>query len=114
MIKTSNIMMIMGQPAVINFEAEIGAFRGKFLNVSGYCDFVANSIDGLRQQGEISLTEYLKDCAEEGIEPYCQEYLERLTLRVSSRLGSRLTAIAKQHAVSKNQLIVDVLEREFA
>jgi predicted HicB family RNase H-like nuclease len=49
-----------------------------------------------------------------GIDPYCQEHQERLTLRVSSRLGSRLSAIAKQHAISKNQLIVDVLEREFA
>jgi predicted HicB family RNase H-like nuclease len=43
-----------------------------------------------------------------------QQHQERLTLRVSSRLGSRLSAIAKQHAISKNQLIVDVLEREFA
>jgi predicted HicB family RNase H-like nuclease len=114
MIKTSNNMMIQGQPAVNNYEAEIGAFRGKFLNVSGYCDFVANSIEGLQQEGEISLAEYVKACEEEGIDPYCQEHQERLTLRVSSRLGSRLSAIAKQHAISKNQLIVDVLEREFA
>jgi predicted HicB family RNase H-like nuclease len=60
MIKTSNIMMIQGQPAVINYEAEIGAFRGKFLNVSGYCDFVANSIEGLQQEGE--MWGDLRDC----------------------------------------------------
>lgn len=43
-----------------------------------------------------------------------EEEQERLTVRISSRLGSRLTAAAKQHSISKNQPIVDVLEREFA
>lgn len=114
MVKTSNIMIVQGQPAVINFEAEIGAFRGTFINVSGYCDFVADSIEGLHQEGEVSLKEYLQDCQEEGIEPFKEEQLERLTVRVPGRLGARLTALAKQQAISKNQLIVDVLEREFA
>ncbi|MBZ0058700.1 MULTISPECIES: type II toxin-antitoxin system HicB family antitoxin [unclassified Leclercia] len=114
MNKSSNIMMIQGQPAIITFEAEIGAFRGKFINVSGYCDFVADSISGLQREGEISLAEYLQDCREEGIEPFREEQQERLTVRVSGRLGARLTAVAKQHAMSKNQLIVEVLERELA
>jgi hypothetical protein len=30
------------------------------------------------------------------------------------RIDSHLTLVAKQHAVSKNQIIVDILEREFA
>ncbi|QDK17615.1 MULTISPECIES: type II toxin-antitoxin system HicB family antitoxin [Leclercia] len=114
MNKASNIMMIQGQPAIITFEAEIGAFRGKFLNVSGYCDFVADSIAGLHKEGEISLAEYLQDCREEGIQPFREEQQERLTVRVSGRLGARLTAVAKQHSISKNQLIVEVLERELA
>lgn len=53
MNKTNNIMMIKGQPAMVTFEAEIGAFRGKFLNVNGYCDFVADSINGLYQEGRL-------------------------------------------------------------
>lgn len=114
MTKTSNIMTINGQPAVVTFEADIGAFRGKFLNVNGYCDFIADSIDGLHREGEISLTEFLQDCEEEGINPFRDDEQERLTVRVSGRLGSRLTAVAKQHSISKNQLIVEVLEREFA
>jgi len=114
MNKTNNIMMIKGQSAMVTFEAEIGAFRGKFLNVNGYCDFVADSINGLYQEGETSLTEYLQDCEEEGIKPFREDEQERLTVRVSGRLGSRLAAAAKQHSISKNQLIVEVLEREFA
>lgn len=114
MSKNNNIMIIKGQPAVITFEAEPGAFRGRFLNVNGYCDFVSDSINGLRREGEISLAAFLQDCEEEGITPFREEEQERLTLRVSGRLGMRISAVASQHAISKNQLIVQILEREFA
>ncbi|MDQ9660266.1 type II toxin-antitoxin system HicB family antitoxin, partial [Serratia marcescens] len=50
---TPNTMEIAGQPAVISFVPELGAFRGKFLGLSGYCDFVSDSIQGLKQEGEI-------------------------------------------------------------
>lgn len=62
----------------------------------------------------MSLSEYIRDCEEEGIRPFRAEEAERLTVRVSGRLGSRLTTVAKQHSISKNQLIVEVLEREFS
>ena len=44
--KTPNSMEIAGQPAVINYVPELNAFRGKFLGLSGYCDFVSDSIQG--------------------------------------------------------------------
>ncbi|WP_437889994.1 type II toxin-antitoxin system HicB family antitoxin [Phytobacter sp. V91] len=115
MNKASNIIDIKGQPASITFEADINAFRGKFLNVNGYCDFVATSIEALLREGENALEEWLVDCKEDGIAPFREEEEQkRLTLRVPMRIDSRLTLVAKQHAVSKNQLIVNILEREFA
>ena len=42
--KTPNSMEIAGQPAVINYVPELNAFRGKSLGLSGYCDFVSDSI----------------------------------------------------------------------
>ena len=113
MNKKSNIMNIHGQPAVVTFEADIGAFRGKFLNVNGYCDFVADSIEGLRREGKKSLAEWLADCKEDGIAPYkAEEKQKSFTLRYPGSLEPRLTAVAQQHAVSKNQFIVELLERE--
>lgn len=47
---TPNTMEIAGQPAVISFAPELGAFRGKFLGLSGYCDFVSDSIQGLKKR----------------------------------------------------------------
>lgn len=49
--KTPNSMEIAGQPAVINYVPELNAFRGKFLGLSGYCDFVSDSIQGLQKEG---------------------------------------------------------------
>ncbi|PHM37327.1 type II toxin-antitoxin system HicB family antitoxin [Xenorhabdus innexi] len=63
-------MMIDGHPASVIYEAEIKAFRGEFLDVTGYCDFVAYSIEGIEKEGQISLTEYVKTCMEEGINPF--------------------------------------------
>ena len=45
-LKTPNSMEIAGQPAVITYVPELNAFRGKFLGLSGYCDFVSDSIQG--------------------------------------------------------------------
>jgi predicted HicB family RNase H-like nuclease len=113
MIKGSNIMTIEGHPASVTYEAEIKAFRGKFLDVTGYCDFVASSTEGLEQEGKISLMEYVKTCEEEGIAPFQQEEkLKSFTLRYPGWLEARLNAATKSHSVSKNQFIVQLLERE--
>ncbi len=46
-MKVQNTMVVAGQQAVISYVPEIGMFRGKFLGLSGYCDFVSDSIQGL-------------------------------------------------------------------
>ncbi|EAX8328940.1 toxin-antitoxin system HicB family antitoxin (plasmid) [Salmonella enterica subsp. enterica serovar Muenchen] len=113
MIKGNNIMTIDGHPASVAYEAEIKAFRGKFLDVTGYCDFVSNSIEGLEKEGKISLSEYIETCQEEGIAPFREEdKLKSFTLRYPVWLEARLTAVTTSHSVSKNQFIVQLLERE--
>lgn len=52
MIKSTNIMTIEGHPASVAYEDEIKAFRGKFLDVNGYCDFVSDSIEGLKKKAQ--------------------------------------------------------------
>ncbi|WP_272670348.1 MULTISPECIES: type II toxin-antitoxin system HicB family antitoxin [unclassified Providencia] len=113
MIKSSNVMTIDGHPASVIYEAEIKAFRGKFLDVSGYCDFVSDSIEGLKKEARIFLAEYIEGCQEEGINPFKeQETVKSFTLRYPSRLEAYLNAVTTEHNVSKNQYIVQLLERE--
>ncbi|EIC0518920.1 type II toxin-antitoxin system HicB family antitoxin [Salmonella enterica subsp. enterica serovar Chester] len=66
----SNIMMIDGHPAAVNYESELNAFRGQFLDVTGYCDFISDSLDGLKKEGQVSLDDYIDNCEEEGIIPF--------------------------------------------
>ena len=108
--KTPNSMEIAGQPAVINYVPELNAFRGKFLGLSGYCDFVSDSIQGLQQEGEISLQEYLAACHEAGIEPSAHpEKMKTFTLRYPESFGERLSSAAAEEQVSVNTWILETL-----
>lgn len=109
-VSTPNSIDIAGQPAVISYVSELGAFRGKFLGLSGYCDFVSDSIQGLKKEGETSLREYLEDCRAAGIEPYAsQEKVKTFTLRYPESFGERLNQAAAEHETSVNAYIIETL-----
>ncbi|EFJ2745344.1 TPA: type II toxin-antitoxin system HicB family antitoxin [Escherichia coli] len=109
-LKTPNSMEIAGQPAVITYVPELNAFRGKFLGLSGYCDFVSDSIQGLQKEGVLSLREYLEDCKAAGIEPYARtEKIKTFTLRYPESLSERLNNAAAQQQVSVNTYIIETL-----
>lgn len=111
--KNANTMTIDGHEAVITYQAEGRAFRGKFLGLTGHCDFVSTSIDGLEKEGRISLAEYIETCREEGIEPFEKEEKTRsFTLRYPESLEPALKSAAEAREVSRNQLIVDLLQQE--
>jgi len=112
-VNIPNAMVINGQPAAVNFVAELGAFRGKFLGLSGYCDFVADSIEGLQREGEISLRDYLADCRDSGIEPYEQEEkVKTFTLRYPESFGEQLALAAAEQQLSLNSYIVAALSAQ--
>ena len=46
-----NLATVAGQPAVITYVPEINLFRGRFTGLSGYCDFVSDSVQGLHKEG---------------------------------------------------------------
>lgn len=65
----NNMMEISGHRAVIQFDPEIGLFRGEFVGLNGGADFYADSVEGLRQEGETSLRIFLEMCAKKSVEP---------------------------------------------
>lgn len=73
-----------------------------------------SKVVGLEKEGKISLAEYVETCRqEEGIAPFKEEdKLKSFTLRYPGWLEARLTAATASHSVSKNQFIVQLLERE--
>lgn len=110
MTKTPNIMNIDGQSAIITYVPELGMFRGKFLGLTGYCDFVADSIEGLKSEGHISLAEFIEDCQQNGIAPFEQdEKVKTFTLRYPESFGERLSIAAAEQQQSVNTFIVETL-----
>ena len=69
----SGLANVDGQPAVITYVPEINLFRGRFTGLSGDCDFVSDSVQGLHKEDEISLREYLVECAASCIHPYAEQ-----------------------------------------
>lgn len=106
----SDLANVAGQSAVITYVPELNMFRGRFTGLSGYCDFVSDSVQGLYKEGEISLREYLEDCAASGINPYAeQEKIKTFTLRYPESLGERLSQAAAQNETSLNAFIIETL-----
>ncbi|MDP0344225.1 type II toxin-antitoxin system HicB family antitoxin [Glaesserella parasuis] len=109
-----NIIYIDHYPAIVSYIPELKMFRGKFLNTTGYCDFIADSVVGLYQEGKISLDEYLADCRENGIVAFEQEKQKTFTLRYDETLSELVTQQAKARGISINRLIIEAIEQHLA
>ena len=105
-----NTMEINGYRAVIQYDPDIEMFRGEFIGLNGGADFYAKDIDGLRQEGKISLKVFLDMCQEEGVEPR-KEYSGKFNLRVSPELHAEISARAAADGKSLNQWVVDMLDQ---
>ena len=105
-----NIMEINGYRAVVQYDPEIEMFRGEFIGLNGGADFYAKDIEGLRQEGEISLKVFLDMCQEDGVEPR-KEYSGRFNLRVSPRLHAEIVTRATAAGKSLNQWVADILDQ---
>jgi predicted HicB family RNase H-like nuclease len=107
----NNIMIIDGHRAVIQYNPEIGMFRGEFINLNGGADFHADSVSALKTEGAESLRVFLQVCAEEGIEPV-RSYSGKFQLRLPEALHAQVTETAASLGVSLNQFVQRSLEHE--
>ncbi|MDP3977600.1 MAG: type II toxin-antitoxin system HicB family antitoxin [Pseudomonas sp.] len=107
----NNVMIIDGHRAVIQFDPELGMFRGEFINLNGGADFYADSVAALKQEGATSLRVFLEVCAEKGIEPL-KHYSGKFQLRLPEDLHAEVAETAASLGVSLNQFVQQVLENE--
>ncbi|MBB2156644.1 type II toxin-antitoxin system HicB family antitoxin [Gluconacetobacter diazotrophicus] len=104
----NNVMTIGGHRAVVQFDPEIGMFRGEFVGLSGGADFYADSVAGLQREGETSLRVFLEMCAEKGIDPV-RHYSGKFQVRVNEELHARAAEAAAARGVSLNQFVQDAI-----
>ena len=105
----NNIMSFGEYSAVVSYDAEIGQFRGEFLNLSGGADFYASDIEGLKKEGQISLNEYLSVCAERGISPKRKQYSGKLSIHIDPVLHEKAARIASAEHKTVSAVIGEAL-----
>jgi predicted HicB family RNase H-like nuclease len=105
-----NTMEINGYRAIIQYDPEIEMFRGEFIGLNGGADFYAKDIEGLREEGGISLKVFLDMCQEDGVEPR-KEYSGKFNLRIPSKLHAEIAVKAAAAGKSLNQWVADMLDQ---
>lgn len=106
-----NTLEIDGHKAVVLFDPEINMFRGEFLGLTGGADFYADSVEGLRHEGSISLRTFLETCHERGIEPY-RSFSGKFNVRIPGELHAEAVQAAAARGVSLNDLVREALTHE--
>ena len=106
----NNVMDIDGQKAVVTFDPETGMFRGEFVGLTGGADFYATSVDGLKNEGHVSLQTYLEMCAENSIEPF-RLYSGKFNLRIDAKLHEAAVTAAKAQQKGLNEWVGEAIER---
>ncbi len=109
----SNIMTIDGHRAVVQFDPEIGLFRGEFVGLNGGADFYADSVDGLKREGETSLHVFLDVCREKGIDP-SRVFSGKFQVRITEDLHARAVEAAASRGISLNRFVEVAIEDEMA
>ncbi|OUI83466.1 DNA repair protein [Gluconobacter sp. DsW_056] len=104
----NNTMTIGGHRAVIQFDPDLGMFRGEFLGLNGGADFYADSVERLVREGETSLRVFLEMCAEKGIDPV-KHYSGKFQVRISEDIHARAVTAAAAKGVSLNQFVQDAI-----
>ena len=106
-----NMLEIDGHKAVIQFDREIGMFRGEFLGLTGGADFYADSVEGLKREGAVSLRVFLETCRERGIEPF-RSFSGKFNVRIPGELHAEAVQAAAARGVSLNDLVREALTHE--
>lgn len=99
-----NTLKVKGHTAVIMFDPDLEMFRGEFIGLNGGADFYASSVGGLKAEGAISLSIFLDECREIGIEPY-KPFGGKLTVCLTPERHHALAIIAQAHGTSLNALL---------
>ncbi len=106
-----NMMTVDGYHAKIEYDDDIGLFRGEILGLSGGADFYGKDPDELRTEFKKSLQVFLEVCKEEGIEPR-RNFSGKFNLRISPELHERLAIEAQAQGKSLNTLAQEALREQ--
>ena len=104
-----NMIEIDGHKAVICFDPDIQMFRGEFVGLNGGADFYADSVEGMKAEGRVSLEVFLEMCAEKGIEHF-REFSGKFNVRLDPKTHEAAVIAAKTENKSLNEWVAEAIE----
>ncbi len=104
----TNVMIINGYKAIIQYDPDIDLFRGEFIGLNGGADFYAATVQDLHEEGRQSLKVFLDMCKEDGVNPR-KRFTGRFNLRLQQDLYEKAATHAKASGKSINAWIADVI-----
>ena len=103
-------MEYLGYHATVEFDEEADIFHGEVINARGVITFQGNSAEELRVALKDSVDDYLKFCAEKGLDPG-KPCSGRISLRTTPYIHSAAVVAAAREGISLNAWISKTVEK---
>ena len=104
-----NTMTYKGYTALLEYDERDNLFVGRILGIRSIISFHGETVGELRAAFELSVTDYLADCKEQGIHPE-KPASGKLLLRVPPEVHGRALVAAQAAGKSLNQWATEVLQ----
>lgn len=104
------MMDYKGYIGTVQFDDEAGIFHGEIINIRDVVTFQGTTVQEIRDAFRESVDDYLAFCAERGEEPE-RPFSGKFTVRVSPELHRKVYVQARQHDMSLNGWINELLTK---
>ena len=109
----SNLIEHKGYYGTVEFSSGDNVLYGKVLGIDGLISYEGNSVQELMSDFIEAVEDYLKMCADEGIEPQ-RTYRGKFNVRVSPELHRTLAKYSASHVQTLNSAVEEAIRRYVA
>ncbi|MCG2581567.1 MAG: type II toxin-antitoxin system HicB family antitoxin [Marinobacter sp.] len=105
----SNTLKYKGQIGSIEHDLDRGLLYGKLLFINDLVTYEAENLRNLEQEFQVSVDDYLADCAEMGIEPN-KPFKGSFNIRIGRDLHRKLAIKAANEGLGLNEAVLRAVE----
>lgn len=105
------MMVYEGYVAAVEFDSDARLFHGDIINTRDVITFQGKSVNELEKAFKDSVSDYLKWCKEDGVEPE-KPYSGKFNLRLPPELHREAAIAAKRKKISLNSFVEKAIQDE--
>lgn len=105
----SNLLKYKGYYGTVEFSADDKVLFGKVIGINSLISYEGESVEGLKEDFEAAVDDYLDLCAEKGLEPE-KVYRGSFNVRISPELHKNLVLYAASHGQTLNATVEEAIK----